>query len=53
MGGVERLNSAMLREEATKTSDETRVEAILKAGTVGLKMGVKRSLAVDRMIGRN
>ena len=33
MGGVERLNSAMLREEATKTSDETRVEAILKAGT--------------------
>jgi hypothetical protein len=33
MGGVERLNSAMLREEATKTSDEMRVKAILKAGT--------------------
>jgi hypothetical protein len=33
MGGVERLNSAMLREEAMKTSDETWVKAILKAGT--------------------
>ena len=32
MGGVERLNSAMLREEATKTSDEMWVKAILKAG---------------------
>ena len=33
MGSVERLNSAMLREEVKKTSDETWVEAILKAGT--------------------
>jgi hypothetical protein len=35
MGGVERLNSAMLREDATKTSagDETWVKVILKAGT--------------------
>ena len=33
MSEIERLNNAVLGKEATKTSDETGVKAILKAGT--------------------